>query len=482
MNTLSFLTVRDLLQKIKTKQLSSEEALQLSLDAFARYDDTIRSALEIFGTESIMQSSSSKGPLAGIPGIVKDNICQQGRITACASKILENFSSTYDATVVKKLKDAGALLVGRANCDEFAMGSSTETSAYGATKNPWDLTRVSGGSSGGSAAAVAAGFVPWALGTDTGGSVRQPAAFCGIVGLKPTYGRVSRYGLVAYGSSLDQAGIFTKTCYDAALILSLIAGYDRQDATSVACDVPCYAESLHEAFPDGLKIGVVQNALYADGMNADIVGAHEAAIKQLQRLGAVITPILLPIIDYSAAVYFIISRAEAASNLARFDGVRYGLRSSASTTLEQLYEETRYEGFGAEVRKRIMVGNYVLSAGHADAFYQQAGMVRQLITSEIMDAFRKVDLLLLPTHPIPAFTFGAFDCDKLAMDLQDYFTCPANLAGIPAISIPCGFTSNNLPIGMQLFGPHFSEQLLLHVGHCYEQETPWHTMQPSLRA
>lgn len=479
MNTLAFASISELQKKLQTREISPAELLDFCIKRFDTHDERIGSALEIFSAESISKASSSNGILAGIPGIIKDNIAQQGRSLTCASKVLEGFVSTYDATAAARLKQSGALLLGRANMDEFAMGSSTETSAYKKTANPWDTNRVPGGSSGGSIAAVAAGFVPWALGSETGGSVRQPAAFCGIVGFKPTYGLISRYGLVAYGSSIDQIGIATRTVKDTALVLSALAGHDPHDSTSLPVAPKDYTVSLDGTLPAGITIGVVENTLNAQGMDPDIVRAIEQAIEVLEKLGARIKRITLPTLDYSAATYFIVSRAEAASNLARFDGVRYGLRAKTKT-LGDMYAQTRHDGFGPEVRKRILVGNYVLSAGHAAQFYNNAKKVQQLMAQEFAQAFADVDLLVMPTHPIPAFTFGAFDVDPLQMDLQDYFTCAANLVGIPAISIPCGFTASSLPIGFQLVGSHLSEELIFKVAHAYEQQTPWHTMNPKV--
>ncbi|MGB8366910.1 MAG: Asp-tRNA(Asn)/Glu-tRNA(Gln) amidotransferase subunit GatA, partial [Candidatus Babeliales bacterium] len=461
-----FITIRELKKLLMNNEISAEEVLTFYLRRFEAHDSVINSALEIFEYESIMRQTSKGGSLYGIPGLIKDNICQKGRRLSCASKILDGFHSTYDATVIKQLKQEGAFLVGRANLDEFAMGSSTETSAFKKTKNPWDINRVPGGSSGGSAAAVAAGLVPWALGSDTGGSVRQPAGLCGIVGLKPTYGLVSRYGLVAYGSSFDQIGIFTHSVYDAALILSSIVGQDSNDSSSLPVQKKDYVDCLEQPLPK-LRIGVIENALNAPGMDTDIVVAIEEAIKELTTLGATIKPIALPTLDYATAAYFILSRAEAASNLARYDGVRYGMRDKKAKTVTTMYTNTRAAGFGDEVKSRIMMGNYVLSAGHTGEFYANAKIVQGLIRQEFINAFKDVDLLVMPTHPIPAFTFGAFDVDKLQMDLQDYFTCPMNLAGIPAISIPCGFTKNKLPIGFQLIGPHLSEELILRVANAY---------------
>lgn len=479
MQTLAFATIAELKAKIETKELSHAQMLDFFIKRFEQYDPQIGAALEIFDQRSVLADARCQGILAGIPGVAKDNICQKGRVTSCASKILQNFVSPYDATAIARLKQEGALLLGRANCDEFAMGSSGETSAYKKTCNPWDLSRVPGGSSSGPIAAVAAGLVPWALGSETGGSVRLPASFCGIVGLKPTYGLVSRYGLVAYGSSLDQIGVTTRSVYDNAQVLSAIAGHDVRDSSTLSVDKKDYTHGLDGRLKKGMTIGVIDNALNAEGMDREIQQAIEQAIKEFEKLGATIKHIKVPTMDYGAAVYFILSRAEAASNLARFDGVRYGLRAKDITSLTDMYETTRHDGFGSEVRARILVGNYVLSAGHSRDFYVNAKKVQNLMRKEFADAFNDIDLLLSPVNAMPAFKFGAFDENKLAMDLQDYFTAPVNLAGIPAISIPCGFTSEKLPIGFQLIGPHLSEELLFKTAYAYEQVTPWHTMHPT---
>lgn len=478
MNNLSFASIKELREKLDRKEITAGQLLDHCIAQFKAHDGNLGSALEVFDKESVLKLAQGSGMLSGIPGLLKDNIAQENRALTCASKILEGLESTFDATASTRLKKEGALLLGRANCDEFAMGSSTETSAYQKTKNPWDTSRVPGGSSGGSAAAVAAGLVPWALGSETGGSVRQPAAFCNIVGSKPTYGLISRYGLVAYGSSLDQIGIFTRTVYDNALVLSAIAGHDPKDSTSLPVEKTDYTKSLDGKLPENFTIGVVENALYAEGMDPEVVAAIETAIAEYEKLGAKIKKIKMPILDYSAAVYFIVSRAEAASNLARFDGVRYGLRAKDSNTLERMYCNTRHDGFGPEVRSRIMIGNYVLSAGHADAFIKKAKQVQSMIRQGFEDIYKEVDLLLMPTAPIPAFKFGAFDVDKLQMDLQDYFTCAVNLAGNCAVSIPGGFTKAGLPIGFQLVGPHLGEEKMFKAAHAYEQVTPWHKMTP----
>lgn len=480
MKDLSFVTIEEIKQDLANKEYQIEDVLDFYLDRFAQHDKTIGSALEVFDRQSILDNFKCHGILEGIPGLIKDNICQTGRIASCASKILENFKAPYDATVIENLKEEGALLIGRANMDEFAMGSSTETSAFQKTCNPWDTDCVPGGSSGGSAAAVAAGLVPWALGSETGGSVRQPAGFCGIVGLKPTYGAISRYGVVAYGSSLDQVGLFTRSVYDSALVFSAVAGHDKRDASSLRLDKKDYTKLLDGKLPEGLRVGVVKTALETEGLDPEIKELTEQGIKTLEEQGAIIKEIELPTLEYAAATYFIMSRAEAASNLARFDGIRYGKRAENTKDLEDVYVKSRSEGFGKEVQVRMMVGNYVLSAGYADKFYDNAKKVQNLIRKDFQDAYAKVDVLIMPTQSCPAFKFGAFDDNKLQMDLQDYYTAPVNLAGNCALSVPCGFTKANMPVGMQLIGPRLSEQLLFKVGHAYQQVTDWHKKHPNL--
>ncbi|MDP3788174.1 MAG: Asp-tRNA(Asn)/Glu-tRNA(Gln) amidotransferase subunit GatA [Candidatus Chromulinivorax sp.] len=480
MNNLKFATIQEIRSLIDKKEITVSEVLDFYLERFAKIDPKIKSALEVFDKDSILKMYSGSGILAGIPGLIKDNICQENRIASCASKILANHTAAYDATVISRLKAQGALLVGRANMDEFAMGSSTETSAYFKTANPWDVSRVPGGSSGGSAAAVSAGLVPWALGSDTGGSVRQPAGFCNLVGLKPTYGSVSRYGLIAYASSLDQIGVFSKTVYDSALVYSAIAGRDEKDSSTLDLQPQDYTQNLTGKFPAGTRIGIVENALQAAELDPQVRTVIEEAIVELEKAGVIIKRIQLPALDYAAATYFILSRAEAASNLARFDGVRYGYRAPDISNLEEMYTKTRHDGFGLEVRVRMMVGNYVLSSGHAGKYYNKAKNVQRLIRHEFNEAFKDVDMLLMPTQACPAFKFGAYDDNKLQMDLQDYFTAAVNLAGVPGISIPCGFSQDGLPIGFQLIGPHLSEDRLFQVGHAYQQLTDWHTKNPTV--
>jgi aspartyl-tRNA(Asn)/glutamyl-tRNA(Gln) amidotransferase subunit A len=477
MKNIAFATVKELREMLDKKEISTAELLDIFIKRFEQHDQQLGSALEIFDKESIMEGVSQKGCLVGIPGLCKDVIAQKGRALTCASKILHGLTSTFDATAVMHVKNAGGLMLGRANCDEFAMGSSSETSAYKKVHNPWDLSRVSGGSSGGSIAAVAAGLVPWSLGTETGGSVRQPAAFCGIVGIKPTYGLVSRYGLVAYASSFDQIGVATRTVYDNALVMSVIAGQDPHDSSSLAVKPQDYTATLDGSLKKGLVIGVLDDALHAEGVDPEIVNAIEQAIKELERLGATIKRVSMPALEYGIAAYVILSRAEAASNLAKFDGVRYGYRDKQAETLEQMYSRTRAKGFGDEVRRRILIGNYVLSAGHAAAFYNNAKKVQALLSKGFADLFNDVQLLVMPVTPTPAFKIGGIT-NPLQMDLQDYFTCPINVAGIPALSVPCGFTKENLPIGFQFVGPQFSEALIFKTAHAYEQATQWHTMHP----
>jgi len=477
---LKFATIQELRSLIDSKQVSPQEVLDFYLEQIVQIDPTIKSALEIFDKKSILDLSSNTGLLKGIPGFIKDNICQEGRIASCASKILENYRAPYDATVTSKLKQEGALLVGRANMDEFAMGSSTETSAFFKTHNPWDISRVPGGSSGGSAAAVAAGLVPWSLGSDTGGSVRQPAGFCNLVGLKPTYGSVSRYGLIAYASSLDQIGVFTQTVYDNALVYSAIAGHDEKDSSTLDLAKKDYTQNLTSKFPEGLCIGIVENALEAAELDPEVKLVLEQTIIDLEKAGVSVKRVKVPALDYAAATYFILSRAEAASNFARFDGVRYGYRAPDINSLEEMYTKTRHDGFGREVQVRMMVGNYVLSAGHAGQYYNNAKKVQRLIRHQFEEAFKDVDMLLMPSQACPAFKFDAYSDNKLQMDLQDYFTAAVNIAGVPGISIPGGFSKEGLPIGFQLIGPNLSEEKLFQVGHAYQQITDWHKKNPKV--
>jgi aspartyl-tRNA(Asn)/glutamyl-tRNA(Gln) amidotransferase subunit A len=417
--------------------------------------------------------------LRGVPIAIKDNICVRGLQASCGSHILGPYHPPYNATAIERLNAAGAVIIGKTNCDEFAMGSSNENSAFGAVANPWDTARVPGGSSGGSAAAVASGIVPVALGSETGGSVRQPAALCGIVGLKPTYGRISRYGLVAFASSLDQIGIFGRNARDVAKVLGVIAGRDEYDATTADVPVPDYVGELQGDIK-GARIGVPRE-LFGEGLDEEVRASVTRAIEAYRELGAEIIDIELPHAKYCIAVYYIIATAEASSNLARYDGVRYGFRAEDAPTLREMYRRTRDEGFGAEVKRRIMLGTYVLSSGYYEAYYRKAQQVRTLIKQDFEKAFEQCDAIATPTTPTTAFLLGEKTDDPLAMYLNDIYTCTANLAGIPGISLPCGLSEENLPIGLQLVGAHWSESMLLKLAHAYEQAHPF-TAQPKVRA
>ena len=419
-------------------------------------------------------------PLTGMPLAVKDNLCTEGVPTTCSSRMLQHFMPPYDATVVAKLRAQDYLLLGKTNLDEFAMGSSTEHSAFGPSRNPWNLHCVPGGSSGGSAAAVAAEECVAALGTDTGGSIRQPAAFCGVVGLKPTYGRVSRYGLVAFASSLDQVGPITKDVSDAALLLGVIAGHDPMDSTSADVPVPDYTKALRKKDLKKLTVGVPME-FFAEGLDPEVEQAVKAAIGELKNLGATVKEIHLPRTDAAVAVYYVIATAEASSNLARYDGVKFGLRAKETKDLLDLYTKTRQEGFGPEVKRRIMLGTYALSSGYYDAYYGKAQAVRTLICQDFRTAFQDVDLIVTPVTPTPAFRLGEKSEDPLQMYLSDIYTISINLAGLPAISVPCGFSKAGLPIGVQLIGRAFEEETLLRAAHAYEQSTQWHVKKPMVR-
>ncbi|HXH70906.1 MAG TPA: Asp-tRNA(Asn)/Glu-tRNA(Gln) amidotransferase subunit GatA [Pyrinomonadaceae bacterium] len=448
------------------KTLTNAEKLNETLNSFLiveRDYATERAA-------DVENSGDENQILRGTAIAVKDNICTKFSQTSCGSRILGNYKPQYNATAVEKLLGAGAVIVGKTNMDEFAMGSSNENSAFGTVKNPWDTTRVPGGSSGGSAVAVASGVVRASLGSETGGSVRQPASFCGIVGLKPTYGRISRFGLVAFASSLDQIGIFGQTSKDVADVLKVIAGRDKNDATTADVQVPNYSEEIGKDIK-GRKIGVPR-ALFGEGLDAEVRESVEKAIENYRSLGAEIVGVELPHSKYSIAVYYILATAEASSNLARFDGVRYGFRAENAHELREMYMKTREEGFGAEVKRRIMLGTYVLSSGYYDAYYTKAQKVRTLLKQDFVNAFEKCDAILTPTTPTTAFKIGEKSDDPLAMYLSDIYTASANLAGIPGISVPCGLSSENLPIGLQLVGNFWTEGFLLNLGNVYENEFP----------
>jgi aspartyl-tRNA(Asn)/glutamyl-tRNA(Gln) amidotransferase subunit A len=462
----------------------SRQTVEFSITAAEKLNETLNAFLQIdregaLGRAEEIERSGNAGPLAGIPIAVKDNICVNGLQASCGSKILGDYHPPYDATVIERLTTAGAVVIGKTNCDEFAMGSSNENSAFGPVRNPWDTTRVSGGSSGGSATAVAAGIVPVALGSDTGGSVRQPASLCGVVGMKPTYGRNSRYGLVAFASSLDQIGVFAREVEDVARVLGVIAGRDPQDATTADVPVPDYVASLTGDLK-GARIGFPR-ALFGKGLDDEVKNSVETVVDVYRDLGAQIVDVELQHAGYAIAVYYIIATAEASSNLARFDGVRYGFRAEDAPELRQMYRRTRAEGFGAEVKRRIMLGTYVLSAGYYDAYYRKAQQVRTLIKNDFLKAFASCEAIITPTSPTPAFAIGEKTDDPLAMYLNDIYTVTANLAGIPGISVPCGLSSERLPIGFQLLGPYWSEDRLLNFAHAYEQVRPF-TERPPISA
>ena len=462
--------------EITTETLQRIETLEPKLHSFlcVTADNAIASAEKV---DAKIAAGKTIGLLEGIPIGIKDNLCTRGIPTTCGSRILEGFVPAYESTVTQKLQDAGAVMVGKTNLDEFAMGSSTENSGYQVTANPWDLSRVPGGSSGGSAAAVAAEECVVALGSDTGGSIRQPASLCGVVGMKPTYGLVSRFGLVAYASSLDQIGPFGRTVEDAAILLQAIAGYDAKDSTSLKVEIPDYTQALK---PDlkGLKVGVITET-FGEGLDDIVAEKVREAIAQLKSLGATVQEISCPRFRYGLPTYYIIAPSEASANLARYDAVKYGIREEADSLIE-MYTKTRAKGFGTEVKRRIMLGTYALSAGYYDAYYLKAQKVRTLIKQDFDQAFEKVDILVCPTAPTTAFKAGEKTSDPLSMYLSDLMTIPVNLAGLPSMSIPCGFDGQNLPIGLQLIGNVLREDILFRVGYAYEQSTKWHTQKPPL--
>ncbi len=480
-------SIRELHQQLIHKERSAVEITQEALDRIQTLEPTIHSFLHITSDRALAQAQQVDakiaageeiGLLAGIPIGIKDNLCTQGIPTTCASRILQNFVPPYESTVTQKLADAGTVMVGKTNMDEFAMGGSTETSAYQLTANPWDASRVPGGSSGGSAAAVAADECVVSLGSDTGGSIRQPASFCGIVGMKPTYGLVSRYGLVAFASSLDQIGPFGRSVEDTAILLNAIAGYDPKDATSLKVDVPDYTQFLTPNIK-GKKVGVIRET-FGDGLDPEVEKTIRAAIEQLKDLGAEIQEISCPRFRYGIAAYYIIAPSEASANLARYDGVRYGARVEDAENLMDMYLRTRSEGFGAEVKRRIMIGTYVLSAGYYDAYYLQAQKVRTLIKQDFEQAFSQVDVLVSPTAPTTAFKMGEKTADPLSMYLTDLMTIPVNLAGLPGMSVPCGFDAQGMPIGLQIVGNVLREDQIFQVASAYERSTEWHKHSPKL--
>lgn len=475
-------TLRELAASLEAGEFSSRELTQTLLGRIDRLDGELNSFISITADQALAAADAADaarakgqaGPLTGLPLALKDIFCTRGVKTSCGSKMLDNFEAPYDATLVEKLQAAGTVSLGKTNMDEFAMGSSNENSFYGPVKNPWDLGAVPGGSSGGSAAAVAAGLVPAALGTDTGGSIRQPAAFCGITGLKPTYGRVSRYGMIAYASSLDQAGPMARTAADCALLLGAIAGHDVRDSTSVARGVPDYTATLDDSL-SGLKIGLPRE-YFGEGLDPAVAEAVQAAIKVYESLGATVREVSLPHTHLAIPAYYVIAPAEASSNLSRFDGVRFGHRCDAPKDLIDLYKRSRAEGFGEEVKRRILIGTHTLSEGFFDAYYTKAQQVRRLIRQDFLDAFEEVDVLMGPASPTPAFDLGA-NKDPVSMYLQDIYTIAINLAGIPGISVPAGFVGKR-PVGLQILGSHFAEAQLLNVAHQFQQASDWHLRRP----
>jgi len=479
------LTIHEMQGLLRKREVSSIELVRSALDRIRRLDGQVRAYMTLIEEAALEQAGAvdrrlaagrALAPLAGIPLAIKDVICTRGVRTTCSSKILEPYVPPYDATVIRRLKADEAVLLGKTNMDEFAMGSSTENSAFFQTRNPWALDRVPGGSSGGSAAAVAADFCAAALGSDTGGSIRQPASFCGIAGLKPTYGRVSRYGLVAFASSLDQIGPLTKDVRDCALLLQAIAGHDPCDSTSANLPVPDYSSAM-TGDVRGIRIGIPDEYFIA-GMDSEVEAAIWAAIRTLEELGGKRDQVSLPHTPYAVAAYYLVATAEASSNLGRYDGVKYGYRIPKPADLLEMYQKSRREGFGAEVKRRIMLGTYALSAGYYDAYYLKAQKVRTLIRRDFEQAFERCEVIATPTSPTPPFKIGEKTDDPLQMYLSDIFTISVNLAGLPAISIPCGFTNAGLPIGLQLIGKPFEEATLLRVAHAYEQATEWHRRKP----
>ena len=481
------LTITKAHQLLKNKEISSRELTRAVLDRITAVEHKIDAFVTVSNELATQQADHADAmiaggnctPLTGIPLGIKDLMCTRNLATTCGSKILKNFMPPYDATVIRKLNDAGAVIVGKLNMDEFAMGSSTENSGLKITRNPWDRSRIPGGSSGGSAAAVAADMCLAALGSDTGGSIRQPASHCGVVGLKPTYGRVSRFGLVAYASSLDQIGPLTKDVSDCAHLMNVISGYDKSDSTSVPRQVPDYTAAL-DGDLKGVKIGIPEEFNTAEGLDPSVLSSIDHAVGVLENLGAERIKVSLPHNEYAVAAYYVIAPSEASSNLARYDGVKYGFRNKDNNDLMNMYRNTRSQGFGPEVQRRIIIGTYCLSAGYYDAYYGKASQVRTLIMQDFQQAFEACDVILCPVAPTAAFKIGEKVDDPLTMYLSDVFTLSANLAGIPGMSVPCGFSSEGLPIGLQILGTHFNEEMLLKAAYCFEQATHFHEQKPML--
>lgn len=481
------LTIHEAHTLLLKKEISSQELTTAVLGRIHDVDGKVGAYITVTDEQAISQAGladqaiaeGTVTPLTGIPLSIKDIVCTKGIRTTCGSKILENFIPPYNATVIKKLKAAGAVIVGKVNLDEFAMGSSTENSGIKPTCNPWDLTCIPGGSSGGSAASVAADMCLGSIGSDTGGSIRQPASHCGVVGMKPTYGRVSRFGLVAFASSLDQMGPVTKSVKDCAIMMNAMAGYDAGDSTSVPEDVPDYTAALKNDL-NGVTVGICREYFASDGLDPEVLKAVEDAVKVIEDKGATCVDVSLPHTQYAVAAYYVIAPSEASSNLARYDGVKYGLRDKEKNNLIEMYRSTRSAGFGPEVQRRIIIGTYALSAGYYDAYYKKASQVRTLIINDFKKAFEICDVILSPVAPTPAFTIGEKVDDPLTMYLSDVYTLSANLAGIPGASVPCGFSSKGLPIGLQIMGKHFQEEKILNVAWNFEQATDFHKKKPEL--
>jgi len=476
-------TIAQLAASLKAGEFSSVELTQHYINRIKNFDQGLNSYITVVEERAIEQATEADKiiatgnaqPLTGIPFAQKDIFCTDGVKTTCGSKMLDNFISPYDATVIESFNNAGAVMLGKTNMDEFAMGSSNETSFYGTVKNPWNTEYVPGGSSGGAAASVAARLAPASTGTDTGGSIRQPAALCNLTGLKPSYGRVSRFGMIAFASSLDQAGTFTQTAEDAALMLNVMAGLDEKDSTSIDEPVPDYSANLNQDVK-GLKVGLPKE-YFADGLDAEVAKRIDGAIEEYKKLGAEFVEISLPNTHLSVPAYYIVAPAECSSNLSRFDGVRFGHRCDDPKDLEDLYKRSRGEGFGSEVKRRILVGAYALSSGYYDAYYLKAQKIRRLIANDFTEAFKEVDVIMSPTTPTPAFKIGEKNDDPISMYYSDIYTIAVNLAGLPGISVPCGFV-NNMPVGLQVIAPYFAESKLLNVAHQYQQVTDWHQRMP----
>ncbi len=480
------LSIKQIHDGIQSGQFSVMEATDAFLDRIERFNPELNAYITVtrdtakaqaVDIDNRIRKGELSGPMAGVPYALKDLFCSEGVLTTCGSKMLHNFISPYDAHVAEKLKAAGGVLLGKNNMDEFAMGSSNETSAYGVVRNPWDTERVPGGSSGGGAATVAARLAPMVLGSDTGGSIRQPVSFCNITGIKPTYGRISRYGMIAFASSLDQCGPMAPSAEDCAITLNIISGLDARDSTSVDLPVPDYTATLNDSI-EGLRIGLPKE-FFAEGLNAQVGAVIDRAIKEFEQRGAIIKEVTLPNSHLAVPVYYVVAPAECSSNLSRFDGVRFGYRCEDPKDLKDLYERSRWEGFGAEVKRRIMIGTYALSAGYYDAYYLKAQKIRRLIQQDFAEAFTEVDVIMGPSAPTTAFKLGAKKDDPIAMYLEDLYTIPVSLAGLPGMTFPIGFAADGLPVGMQLVGNYFQEARMLNIAHQYQQWSDWHQQLPA---